>query len=48
MQFEMNKNFFLNPEKIWAQIRLRTPAAVSGYHPSSAKLAFWTQYIWSW
>jgi len=26
-------------------IRPRTPAAVSGYHPSSAKLAFWTQYI---
>jgi len=22
----------------------RTPAAVFGYHPSSAKLAFWTQY----
>jgi len=25
--------------------QVRTPAAVSGYHLSSAKLAFWIQYI---
>jgi len=26
-------------------LQCRTPAAVFGYHPSLAKLAFWTQFI---
>jgi len=30
----------------WTNLHpLRIPAAVSGYHPSSAKLVFWTQFI---